>query len=198
MTAFVVNPVYANWSHEHDRTEPMCIVTYDGTKSVVYSDTVPDYKGVTVRKIKWELIQERITDAVFKGSKLVSLNLQDERIKPIWIELRGVDAENAIPLLFKTTVDLTRDLANIDAHRSTVNDAIVETLGHDRMLNRHKSPSTWTKSNAKRIIQDAIEDTLSIYDLWKFGATKGFIRLRSRVTGEVEEVQVNWNQEGEI
>jgi hypothetical protein len=196
MKGIVVNPLYANWSHEYPSEfcmDPVAVGFWDGEQAIVLCDSSPKTEAdIIIRHHTKEKVVDYLTNAAFDGTRIIQPDARLFPYVPKWIELRGVDAKNAIPLLSKTTLDLTVEIGNLGAHRATLNDAIRETLGEDRALRQQVSPATWVKTSRGKLIDENIEDAKTIYDLWKFGTTKGFIRLRSRVTGEIEQVRVDW------
>ena len=192
-----------NYSHEiggWDKTplfEPSVVATWDGEDGTIYCKRYTDVerempKGTILKNLHPKTLGEDLEKHIKAGGMLLGHNIQKFDL-PILRD--SLDCWTASDILFKsseTVFDTASILRSVMGHAIPLSDAVHHTLGEDKLMSGHDAPLEWRKGQYGKVAKYCLDDANLVYDLWVHGNDEGFIKSRSRETGEVMEYEVKW------
>ena len=192
-----------NYSHEiggWDKTplfEPSVVATWDGDQGTIYCKKTEELKGhlpdnVTIKKLHPRTLGEDLMSHIEKGGMLLGHNIRRFDL-PILKD--SLDCWTASDILFKgadTIFDTSIVLRSVMGHAIPLSDCVKHTLGRDKLMSSHDAPLEWRKGQYGSVAKYCLDDAKLVHDLWAHGKNEGFIKARSRETGEVVEYEVDW------
>ena len=184
------------WGNTH-LFEPSVVATWDGEHSTVYCQKhaeiereMPD--DVIIKSLHPKTLGKDLEKHIEAGGKLLGHNIVKFDL-PILRD--SLDCWTASDILSKSKVniiDTSVILRSVTGHSVPLSDAVGHTLGRDKLLNSHDAPLEWRRGQYGKVAKYCLDDAKLVYDLWVYGNDEGFIKSRSRETGEVMEYEVNW------
>ena len=184
------------WGNTH-LFEPSVVATWDGENSTVYCQKhaeiereMPD--DVVIKNLHPKTLGKDLEKHIEAGGRLLGHNIMKFDL-PILRD--SLDCWTAYDILAKgptTVIDTSVILRSVIGHAIPLSDAVGHTLGRDKLMNSHDAPLEWRRGQYGKVAKYCLDDAKLVYDLWAHGNDEGFIKSRSRETGEVLEYDVKW------
>mgnify|MGYP003628251425 FL=1 len=192
-----------NYSHEiggWDKTplfEPSVVATWDGETGTVYCKKTTELDGhispdIVIKKLHPKILGNDLNAHIEKEGMLLGHNIKRFDL-PVLKD--SLDCWTASDILFKspdTIFDTSVILKSIIGHAIPLSDTVHHTLGKDKLMNSHDAPLEWRRGQYGKVAKYCLDDAKLVHELWAHGKDEGFIKARSRETGEVVEYEVDW------
>ena len=182
-------------NYSHDGKLPKVVVAKSKKETILFTDKHHEHfksKGYDCRELDLPSVRNLVSTSIKKGLLVVGCDLPFNEIYPSWEGITHLKPTDIADNLGNHIFDLKTELSGLIGHTVCIHDAVEPTLGKGCKLKSYESPALWKKGSFKRIIQDCIDDAGNVFQLWKHGSTEGFINVRSRLSGIVERLEVEW------
>jgi len=182
-------------SFSHDSPEPKVIVIKQREETTIVSDFYNEHfkeLGHRIERMSLPFVRNLISSSVGKGNVVFGTDLHFNKLWASWNGLMKIYPTDIAERVDNYVIDVIHDVKSILGYKVGLSDIIEPTLGRQNNLKSSDYPAVWRQGSYRRIIEDCLYDVNKLHDLWKFGHVEGFIKVRSRLTGRVEEVEVEW------
>ena len=140
---------------------------------------------INSKPIKYDKIQSEMAEIIDKGGILVLKNTDPYALSPAWAELGKGNPTDMINHIEDHVFDIDVELKSIMKHQLNISDL-------SYTLHTEVYAPVWQKGSEVTIIEHCISDANIILDLVQTCSNAGYIKVRSRATGVVEGVDVEW------
>ena len=147
---------------------------------------------VDSKRIAYDKIQSEMANIVDNGGVLVLKNTDEYGINAAWTELGKSNPTDMVKQIEDHIFDIDNELKNILEHSANLQDALGPTLGEKYSLHTERYAPVWQKGSKDTIIAQCIEDATIILNLVNHCRGAGLINVRSRRTGVIKGVDVEW------
>ncbi len=178
------------WGNTH-MFQVSTVCTWDGSNGTIYIDEPVDSlqkSGHTVKPISQ--LKYDLDDHLQKGGKLLGHNIVSFDLPVL---------KNALDIYCikkyldkKAYIDTSRDIRSITGERFTLSNLVTKTLGDDKIMTSEEAPIVWKRGGYSEVAEYCLKDCELVYDLWKYGQEKSFVKGYSIEKEEEVELGVEW------
>ena len=186
------------WGNTH-MFEPTVVATYDGKDSTVFCNHDIDIDA-DVRPLHPRDVGEHILQHIQNGGAIVGHNILRFDL-PVLRD--GLDCHAAGEVLRKhkdSIIDTSNHLRKATTDIGTqffvrLGDVCKHTLDESKLMDSSDAPQEWRRGNYGSVAKYCLDDARLNYDLWSHGCEHGFVKTRSRWTGDIINMEVDWKWE---
>ena len=191
----------ANYSHEiggWDKTamfEPTVVATWDGDTGTVYCNKSLDPtalpEGTVVKDLHPQVLGDDLLAHIEKGGRIVGHNIINFDL-PVLRD--GLDCWTAGDLLGKTEslIDTSLLCRKAGVPHYDLNTLSRHTLEDTKSASSADAPVMWKQGRYNEVAAYCLKDTQLSHRLWTHGCEHGVIKSRSKDSGEIVEIEVEW------
>ena len=198
----------SNYSHDiggWDKThmfDPTVVCTYDGDESTVFCNKDITVKGATVLPLHPRELGEHLMKHINAGGALVGHNLLQFDL-PVLRDALDCHAAGEIlkhnrDQIIDTALALRKASTNIGKqYYIKLDDVCKHTLSKAKTMRSEDAPLMWKHGDYQSVADYCMNDAMLNWELWKHGLDTGIVKSRSRWTGEIVKLEVDWKWEKE-
>tara|TARA_R100001082_G_scaffold108070_1_gene82808 strand:- start:824 stop:1435 length:612 start_codon:yes stop_codon:yes gene_type:complete len=191
----------ANYSHEiggWDKTamfEPTVVTTWDGEVGTIYCNKSLDPaalpKGTILKELHPKTLGDDLIKHIEEGGRVIGHNIVNFDL-PVLRD--ALDCWTAGDLLGKmeSLVDTSLLCRKAGADYHDLNTLSRHTLEDTKTAAGVDAPIMWKQGRYNEVAAYCLKDSQLVHRLWTHGHTEGIIKSRSRETGEIVEIEVDW------
>ena len=191
----------ANYSHEiggWDKTamfEPTVVATWDGGTGTVYCNKSLDPtalpEGTVVKDLHPQVLGDDLLAHIEKGGRIVGHNIINFDL-PVLRD--GLDCWTAGDLLGKTEslIDTSLLCRKAGVPHYDLTTLSRHTLEDTKSASSADAPVMWKQGRYNEVAAYCLKDTQLSHRLWTHGCEHGVIKSRSKDSGEIVEIEVEW------
>jgi len=174
--------------------EPTVVATWNGDTGNVYCNKSLSIDA-TVKALHPRTLGEDLAEHVEKGGSIIGHNIKSFDL-PVLRD--ALDCWTAGDMLKSDSVIDTKNLVNkasLSQQKvmTDLNSLVKHTLGDSKLMNSEDAPTAWRNGRYDEVAKYCLSDAQLTYDLYSFGKSEGYVRSRAVDTGQIIEVEVNWN-----
>ena len=147
---------------------------------------------INSKPISYKLIQSEMSEILDNGGIIVMKNASDYALTPAWAELERGNPTDMVMHIEDHIFDIDLEIKKAAGHTVNLQDALGPTLGEKYILHTERYAPIWKKGSKDTIVKQCIEDATIILNLANYCSDAGLIKVRSRATGVIEGVDVEW------
>ena len=178
------------WGNTH-MFQVSTVCTWDGDKGTIYIDKAVDElnKGnVEVKPLSQ--LKFDLDDHLEKGGKLLGHNLAGFDL-PVLRDSMDIYCIQKY-LNQRAYVDTSREMSKSAGERYTLNNLVKHTLDDSKTMDSADAPVIWKQGKYSEVAEYCLKDCQLVYDLWKHGQDKGFVKGYSIDDEEEKKMEVEW------
>lgn len=198
----------SNYSHDiggWDKThmfEPTVVATFDGKDSTIFCNQDITIKGATVLPLHPRELGEHLMKHIEKGGAIMGHNIINFDLPVLRDALDcyavGEIMKNHKDNIIDTALDLRKATTNIGKqYFIKLDDVCKHTLDKSKTMSSHDAPILWKHGDYQDVADYCLNDAMLNWELWKHGLDTGIVKSRSRWTGEIVKLEVDWKWEKE-
>ena len=176
------------WQNTH-MFKIACVCTWDGEVSKVYADVPLEMEdGIivkTLRELKYDL-----DDHFDKGGKLLGHNIASFDL-PILRDSMDIYCIRKY-LSEKAYIDTSRYLVKEHKERFRLQNLVECTFGDSKTMDSADAPVLWKQGEFDKVTEYCLKDSQLVYNLWKSGQEKGFVKAFSIEKEKHVNLAVAW------
>ena len=173
--------------------EPVVVATWDGNDSHVFTNEDVSFDDIHVHPLHPRNLGEHLEKHVEKGGKIIGHNLLTFDLP---ILKNALDCHYAGVLMGKrdAVIDTARVLSSTIGNRIPLDDVCKHTLGQGKGgMDSMAAPIAWRNGEYEKVAKYCVDDCKLVYELWNAGRADGIIKTRDMKSGDIIEVEVEWN-----
>ena len=142
---------------------------------------------INSKPILFKKIQSEMAEIIDNGGILVLKNTEPYAINAAWAELGKSNPTDMIKHIEDHVFDIDAELKRVMEHQVNLHDSDLRYSLHTEVY-----APIWQKGSEVSIVKHCIEDANIILTLVQRCSDAGYIKVRSRATGVIEGVDVEW------
>jgi len=180
------------WDNTH-LFKTTVVATYDGDNSTVFCDEVDGAEPLHPRAVG-----EHILNHIEKGGVLVGHNIIRFDLPVLRDSLDCYAAGEILRSHKDSVLDTSQHLRKSsgmigNSFFITLDDVCKHTLGIGKtVMTSMDAPIAWRDERYDEVADYCVKDAKLNWDLWRHGADHGFVKSRSRWSGEIVKLEVDW------
>jgi len=186
------------WANTH-MFDPVVVATYDGTDTTVFCNQDIDVDA-DVRPLHPRDLGEHIMAHIESGGAIIGHNILRFDL-PVLRD--GLDCHAAGEILRKhkdNIIDTSQHLRKATTEIGKqffigLDDVCKHTLHTGKTMKSIDAPSVWRQGRHTDVAKYCIDDAMLNWRLWEHGNETGIVKSRSRWTGDVIDLEVDWTWE---
>lgn len=166
--------------------------TWDGNKGTVYIDKPIDTikkTGVEVKPLSQ--LKYDLDDHFEKGGKLLGHNIVGFDL-PILRDSMDIYCIRKYLKDNTTYIDTSKLILKATGERFPLANLVKHTLGDSKLMDSADAPVMWKAGEYDAVAEYCMKDCELVYDLWKHGKDKGFVKGFSIENEEQKTMEVEW------
>mgnify|MGYP004449459917 CR=1 FL=1 len=196
----------SNYSYEiggWDKThlfKTTVVATHDGHDSTVFCNEDIDVDA-TVEALHPRILGDHILNHVEAGGALVGHNILRFDLPVLRDSLDCFAAGEILRSHRDNILDTSQHLRKStgligDSFFVTLDDVCKHTLGQGKgAMKSIDAPKAWNNGHHSEVAKYCLEDTRLNWGLWQHGVEEGVVKSRSRWTGDIVDLEVDWEWE---
>ena len=193
----------SNYSHEiggWDKThmfEPTVVATYNGDDATIFCNQDITVKGATVLPLHPRDVGEHLMKHIEGGGTVVGHNIVAFDL-PVLRDALDCHVVGRIltkhkDQLIDTAHTLRKASSNVGkAYHIKLNDVCKRTLAKAKTMSSHEAPLLWKHGDYDDVASYCLNDATLNWELVEHGMNTGIVKSRSRWTGEIVKLEVDW------
>lgn len=192
----------SNFSHEiggWDKTalfDPTVVATWDGDQGAVYCNKALDGgffpEGTVVKELHPRVLGEDLDAFIAKGGRVLGHNIRHFDL-PVLRD--SLDCWSAGELLGKADFLLDTSILCKQAGGTPLTDLDTlsrHTFADSKSGSSWEAPLMWKQRRYDEVAAYCLKDAQLVHRLWEHGCEHGIIKSRCRKTGNIVELEVEW------
>tara|TARA_R110002110_G_scaffold222934_1_gene436804 strand:+ start:247 stop:906 length:660 start_codon:yes stop_codon:yes gene_type:complete len=182
--------------------EPTVVATYDGDKSTIFCNHDVDVEGADIRPLHPRDVGEHIMAHINAGGAIVGHNILRFDLPVLRDALDCHDAGVVLRKHKDSIIDTSQHLRKATTKIGNqffikLDDVCKHTLQRGKTMKSVDAPVQWGQGNHTEVAKYCLSDAMLNWELWLHGVETGIVKSRSRWTGEIVKLEVDWKWEKE-
>ena len=186
------------WDKTH-MFEPTVVCTYDGVAKTVFCNRDVSVNA-DIKPLHPRELGDHLMEHIEKGGAIVGHNIINFDL-PVLRD--GLDCHAAGVILRKhkdQIIDTSQHLRKATTNVGTqffikLEDVCKHTLGRGKLLSSADAPRLWHDGEYETVVKYCLDDAMLNWELWQHGMNTGIVKSRSRWTGDIIDLGVDWKWE---
>jgi len=184
------------WNNTH-LFKTTVVATYDGDDATIFCNEDIDIDGI-VKPLHPRDVGEHILNHVQKGGALVGHNIVRFDLPVLRDSLDCFGAGEVLRKHRDNILDTSQHLRKStgivgDSFFITLDDVCKHTLGEGKdTMKSIDAPKAWQDGYHSEVAKYCLGDARLNWGLWAHGVEHGFVKSRSRWTGDLIDLEVDW------
>jgi len=166
------------------------VATWDGTSGTVYADVPLDFAKSDVVVKPLSQLKYDLDDHLQKGGKLLGHNIAAFDL-PVLRDSMDIYCVRKY-LKEEQYIDTSKLLVKGHGERFQLKNLVKCSLSDSKLMESADAPKLWKAGNHREVVEYCLKDTQLVYDLWKYGQEKSFVKAFSIEKEKFVELGVDW------